>query len=41
MNKEYEEFTNAIEDWMSIIDFRDKEQSSWCRRNLKKEKQLS
>ena len=32
--EEYEEITNAIEDWMAICDFRDKEQTAWCRRNI-------
>lgn len=26
----------AIEDWLSIIDYNDKEQCAWCRRNITK-----
>lgn len=26
----------AIEDWLSIIDYKDKEQCAWCRRNITK-----
>ena len=28
------EIKNGIEDWFAIIDYDDKEQSSWCRRNI-------
>lgn len=31
---EIEEIKNGIEDWFSIIDFDDKEQTAWCRRNI-------
>ena len=31
---EIEEIKNGIEDWFAIIDYDDKEQSSWCRRNI-------
>lgn len=26
----------GIQDWLSIIDFEDKEQTAWCRRNITK-----
>ena len=28
------EIKNGIEDWFAIIDYDDKEKSSWCRRNI-------
>lgn len=31
---EKEEIENGIKDWLSIIDYDDKEQSAWCRRNI-------
>lgn len=27
-------YDNAIQDWLAIIDYKDKEQASWCRRNI-------
>lgn len=44
---EYDEYTEAIELWMCIMDFRDTEQVAWCRRNItelkikRRRKQLS
>lgn len=31
---ENNEYTQGIEDWMSIMDFEDKEVVAWCRRNI-------
>lgn len=28
------EIREGIQDWISIIDFGDKEQTAWCRRNI-------
>lgn len=29
-----DEIREGIQNWISIIDFDDKEQTSWCRRNI-------
>lgn len=34
MKNEIEKIKQGLEDWMSIIDYRDKEQTAWCRRNI-------
>lgn len=34
MTKEIEKIKQGLEDWFSIIDYRDKEQTAWCRRNI-------
>ena len=31
-----EEIINGIQNWLSIIDFEDKAQTAWCRRNITK-----
>lgn len=31
-----EEYDLAIQDWLSIIDYSDKEQTKWCRENITK-----
>lgn len=31
---ENNEYTQGIEDWMSIMDYEDKEVVAWCRRNI-------
>ena len=28
------EINQGIQDWLSIIDYRDKEQAKWCRKNI-------
>lgn len=28
------ELNEGIQDWLSIIDYSDKEQTAWCRRNI-------
>ena len=29
-----DEINQGIQDWLSIIDYRDKEQAKWCRKNI-------
>ena len=34
MKKMNEEIKQGISDWLSIIDYSDKEQAKWCRKNI-------
>lgn len=34
MIDEIKKIQEGIEDWFSIIDYRDKKQAAWCRRNI-------